>query len=283
MDGLSIPWVRDFLDRALEEDMGAYGDVTSEALFPPDAEGVGRYEAREAGVLAGGALLPLLAERMPLPVEVEVLVPEGGALEAGAPFARARGATRCLLSMERLGLNLVGRLSGIATRTREFVEAVEGKIHVLDTRKTTPLLRPFEKYAVRMGGGRNHRYGLHDAAMIKDNHRVAAGVSLGEAIGRLRERLGHTQTMVVEVESLEGARPAADAGADVVLLDNMDDQAMSEVAGELRDRVRLEASGGMTLERLPGVARTGVHAVSSGALTHSVRCLDVAFELEVEA
>lgn len=280
MEGLHTAWVEEFLSRALEEDLGGYGDITSEALFPPGIQGVGRFEAREDGVLAGGPLLPILAARMPLPAEVELLVEEGGALEAGQAFARARGPVRTLLTMERVGLNVVGRMSGVATLTARYVAAAEGRVDVLDTRKTTPLHRPLQKYAVRMGGGRNHRLGLFDAAMIKDNHRMAAGMSLGEAIGKVRDRLGHTQTMVVEVESLEGAREAAAAGAHVILLDNMGPDALREVAAELAGSVRLEASGGITLESLPEISRTGVHAVSAGALTHSARTLDVAFELE---
>lgn len=282
MDGVARTWLEDFFRRALLEDVGGYGDLTSEALFDPATRGVGRFEAREDGVVAGLEALPVLAPLVDPGITLELEVGDGDAVGPMQVLARARGPIRSLLTMERLALNTLGRMSGIASLTRRFVDAAGGKIDILDTRKTTPLHRPLDKYAVRCGGGTNHRYGLFDAAMIKDNHRDLAGVDLGEAIARVRARLGHTQVLVCEVESHEGARQAAEAGADVILLDNMTPEQLTAIAGELRDRVRLEASGGIRLDTLPAIAQTGVHAASAGALTHSARWLDVAFELETE-
>jgi nicotinate-nucleotide pyrophosphorylase (carboxylating) len=196
-------------------------------------------------------------------------------------FARVAGPIRSLLTLERLALNLVGKLSGIATHTRRLVDAAGGGVKVADTRKTTPLLRTLEKYAVRMGGGVNHRQGLYDAAMIKDNHRAGGGADLETVVRLSRERLSHAHRLIVEVESEAEAAAAVDGGADVLLLDNMDPPQLRRLASLYGHRVILEASGGITVETIAEYAATGVHLVSTSALVTKARWLDVGAELEV--
>lgn len=283
MEGIPRGWLDRFLGLALDEDLGLRGDLTSELVFAPEDTGAVRYEIREDGVLAGGAALPPLAAKVDPAIRVELVHPDGARLAAGTVFARARGPMRGLLTMERLGLNLVGRLSGVATHTRAFVDGAAGKVQVADTRKTTPLLRPLEKYAVRMGGGVNHRFGLFDAAMIKDNHRAGAGRSLVEVVREARAKLGHAHRLICEVESLEGARAAVEGGADVLLLDNQTPDQLREIVAAVGDRVTLEASGGITLETIAAYAETGVHLVSTSAVITRARWLDVGVEYEEEA
>jgi nicotinate-nucleotide pyrophosphorylase (carboxylating) len=270
---------------ALAEDL-PWGDATSDNLIPPDQAGVGRIEAREAGVLAG---LPLVfqvyAQVDPL-VEVRPLVADGARLDRGQIIAELRGPLRSLLQGERTALNFLQRLSGIATATARYVRAIEGcRARIIDTRKTTPGLRRLEKYAVRLGGGHNHRYCLSDAVLIKDNHLAALqlqGMTLGPAVQALRQRLPHTTTIEVEVESLTGVREALAAGVDAVLLDNMSPPLMADAVRLVAGRARTEASGGITLENVRAVAETGVDLISVGALTHSVKAMDLSLELAPE-
>lgn len=287
IEGLPRGWLDRFLDMALEEDLGNLGDITSAVTLPADRTGVLRLELREPGVLAGAALLPALLAKVDPELELSEARADGSRLKAMEVFARARGPLRSLLTMERTALNLVGKLSGIATHTRRFVDAAGGQVKVADTRKTTPLLRPLEKYAVRMGGGVNHRHGLYDAAMIKDNHRAGSqgggGNDLEAVVRQARDRLSHAHRLIVEVESEEGAAAAVAGGADVLLLDNMDPPRLARLAERYRDRVLLEASGGITLDTLAAFADTGVHLVSTSALVTRARWLDVGAELEGEA
>lgn len=282
MDGISPLWLDRFVAAALDEDLGATGDLTSTLLFPPGQLATGRFEGRAPGVLAGGPLVARIARSLDPAVEVRELLPEGTALERGMVVARTHGPIRALLAAERLTLNLLSRMSGIATLTRTLVEAAGGTLTVLDTRKTTPLLRPLERYAVRVGGGTNHRYHLAEAAMIKDNHKRAVPGGLPEAIRRARAGLGPTRALVVECETEAEADLAIAAGADHLLLDNMDAAMLARIASRHRDRAFLEASGGISASSLPTLRTTGVHAVSSGALTHSAIGLDLAFEIEPE-
>lgn len=270
--------------QALAEDL-PWGDVTSDNLIPVDQRGIGRIEARQAGVLAGLALARTTFEQVDPSLEFVSRLVDGARLAPGDRVAEIRGSLRSLLRGERVALNLLQRLSGVATTTARYVEAVQGtRARVVDTRKTTPGLRALEKYAVRIGGGHNHRYCLSDAVLIKDNHLAALrlrGATLGDAIADLRSRVPHTTTIEVEVESLEGVREAVAAGVDSILLDNMSPPLLAEAVQVVAGRALTEASGGITLDTIRTVAETGVDLISVGALTHSVKALDLALEIDV--
>lgn len=261
---------------ALAEDVGA-GDVTTEATVEAGAVGVGELVLAEPGVVFGLAAAEAVFRALDPDVVVERLVEEGAAVAAPAAVARVSGPLRAILTGERAALNLLARLSGVATLTRRYVDAVEGTgIAILDTRKTTPGLRLLEKQAVAAGGGRNHRFGLDDGVLIKDNHLRAAG-SIAAAVARVRAAT--SLPVEVECDTLEQVAEALETGVDAILLDNM---TLDELRGavELVDgRARLEASGGITLDNVRAVAETGVDEISIGALTHSARSLDVSLEL----
>jgi len=266
------------IDIALEEDL-LLGDATSEATIDPAAAGAARFLAKEALVLAGTAVAGRVFERLGATCRFEV--EDGARLASGAWFGRAEGPIRALLAAERTALNFLQRLSGVATATRRCADALQaggGRTRLLDTRKTTPGWRLLEKAAVRAGGGTNHRVSLGDGILIKDNHVAACG-GVAEAVRRARARAGAMLRIEVEVVDLPGLAAAIEAGADIVLLDNMDDAAMAEAVRRAAGRVKLEASGNMTLERLPRVAATGVDYVSMGAITHSAKAVDISFEL----
>ncbi len=266
------------LDLALEEDL-LLGDATSEATIDARATGAARFLAKEGLVLAGTAVAVRVFER--LGAECRFDIEDGARLEPGAWFGRAEGPVRALLAAERTALNFLQRLSGVATATRRCVAALEaggGRTRLLDTRKTTPGWRLLEKAAVRAGGGTNHRVSLGDGVLIKDNHVAACG-GVAEAVRRAKARAGAMLRIEVEVVDLPGLTAAVDAGADIVLLDNMDDASMAEAVRLAAGRVKLEASGNMTLERLPRVAATGVDYVSMGAITHSAKAVDISLEL----
>jgi nicotinate-nucleotide pyrophosphorylase (carboxylating) len=267
------------IDLALEEDLGL-GDVTSEATIPAEATGRGTFLSKDELVLAGTAVARRVFERLGATCRFD--------REDGAPARRgdllgvAEGPVRALLAAERTSLNFLQRLSGVATTTRRAVDALAaggGRTRLLDTRKTTPGWRRLEKDAVRAGGGVNHRFSLGDGILIKDNHVAACG-GVAEAVRRARARGNAMLRVEVEVVDLPGLEEAIAAGADIVLLDNMDDATMAEAVRRARGRVLLEASGNMTLERLPRVAATGVDYVSMGALTHSARAADISFEVD---
>jgi nicotinate-nucleotide pyrophosphorylase (carboxylating) len=269
---------RPVVEAALREDLGRAGDQTTDAVVPADAGARAQVVAREAGTVAGldiaCSTFGMLDER----VVVEYRVADGAAVEAGTVLAEITGPARAILSAERVALNLLGRLCGIATQTARVVAAVGPDTAVACTRKTTPGLRALEKYAVRAGGGSNHRFGLDDAVLIKDNHLAVAG-GVAEAIRRARAAVGHLVEVECEVETLDQLREAIEAGADVVLLDNMglDDLRMAvEISA---GRVVLEASGGVTPQTAGEIAATGVDVISLGWLTHSVRSLDVALDV----
>ncbi len=276
--------LRPVLRRFLEEDLGS-GDVTTLAIVPKEQKAAGRFVAKSPLVLAGIEIaveaLRLLDERL----EAELRHRDGDCLQAGEEAARARGEARALLSGERVALNLLQRLSGIATLTKRFVEAVQGTgVKILDTRKTTPGLRALEKYAVAVGGGVNHRMGLSDAVLIKDNHvRIAGGV--GPAIRAAQRARIRTRQFEVEVASLAELEEALKYDIDAVLLDNMKPEAVRRAVGLVRSRpggakIRIEASGGITLQNVRQFAEAGVDWVSIGALTHSAPAVDISFEVE---
>jgi nicotinate-nucleotide pyrophosphorylase (carboxylating) len=265
--------------RALEEDLGRAGDLTSDAVLPADLRAEALVVARAAGRIAG--LEPALAAfRLLDPgCAIEIDLPDGSDAVAGEILAVVRGPARALLAAERTALNLLGRLSGIATATRELVAAVRPHAaRVVCTRKTTPGLRALEKYAVRCGGGGNHRFGLDDGVLIKDNHRALAG-GLRPAVERARAAVGHMVKIEVEVDTLEQLDEALALGVDAVLLDNMDLPTLVEAVLRCRGRALTEASGGITLATAPAIAATGVDLLSVGWLTHSAPALDVALDV----
>jgi len=266
------------VEAALAEDLGA-GDVTSEGTIDESAARTGLVLLKEPGVVCGVAVVEAVFRALDPDVRFEPLIEDAAFVsETPAELARVSGRTRAVLSGERTALNFLGRLSGVATLTRRFVDAVDGTgAVILDTRKTTPGLRALEKYAVRCGGGRNHRFGLDDGILVKDNHLRAAG-GVRAAVERLRA-LGTDLPIEVEAETLDDVREALEAGADQVLLDNMPLELMREAVAFTGGRATLEASGGVTLDTVRGIAETGVDFISSGALTHSARSLDVSLEL----
>lgn len=267
--------------QALDEDLGLAGDITTNAIIPADAKGVAKIIVREPARIAGLDLAEAAFRALDPNVTFDRLIQDGGTAEAGAAVARIEGKTRALLTGERTALNFFGRLSGIATLTAQYVERVKGtKAHIACTRKTTPGLRALEKYAVRCGGGVNHRFGLFDAVLVKDNHIAAAG-SLGAALEHLRARAGHMVKIEVEVDTLEQLEDALQFPIDVVLLDNMDVSTLTKAVALAKSKVQTEASGGVNLETVAEIAATGVDLISVGALTHSLRNLDSSFEWEL--
>lgn len=279
------PELDDLLERALEEDVGA-GDVTTEAVVQPGTRGQARLVAKAAGVLSGLQVFERVFTLLDPDVRFRSRLQEAATVQPGVVVLELEGPLNALLIGERTALNFVQRLSGIATLTRRFVEAGQGAVRILDTRKTTPGLRVLEKYAVRCGGGENHRFGLYDEAMLKDNHRDASDASLSELVQRLR--MQHPRLRITaEARDTDEALEAVEAGVDVVLLDNFAADQLHRLVPLLRaasqERGRpleIEASGGVTLETMPALALTGVDRVSVGALTHSAPALDLSLELE---
>ncbi|WP_187323520.1 carboxylating nicotinate-nucleotide diphosphorylase [Stigmatella aurantiaca] len=274
----------DYLDRlihlALDEDLGAAGDVTSNALVPPEALGSGELVAKEQMVLAGLGAFARVFHHVDPEVKVEFLRHDGEEVKPKTVTARVSGRLRSLLAAERTALNIVQRMSGIATLARQAVAAVRGsKLQILDTRKTTPGLRGLSKEAVRLGGASNHRFGLFDGILIKDNHIAAVGGSIQEALRRARANAPRLVKIEIEVTNLQQLAEAVAEGADVVMLDNMDDELIRQSVQLSAGRVPLEVSGGVTLERLPRLAKLGVDFVSLGALTHSARSMDLSLEI----
>jgi nicotinate-nucleotide pyrophosphorylase (carboxylating) len=273
------------LEWALEEDLGTDGDLTSQATVPADATGRAAIGSRAAGVVAGLPAAMLVFRKTDPDVRFELHVSDGSAVLAGARLATVSGRLRSILAAERTALNFIGRLSGIATVTRQYVEAVAGMpCEILDTRKTTPGWRILEKYAVRCGGGHNHRYGLDTGILIKDNHLAALGAgpqSVGEAVRKARAANEHGVPIEVEVDTLEQLDVALAEKPDMVLLDNMPPDQLREAVrrrNALAPAVKLEASGGVTLATVRAIAETGVDRISIGALTHSAPALDVGLD-----
>jgi nicotinate-nucleotide pyrophosphorylase (carboxylating) len=283
MTGLQFPHhlVAETVRAALAEDLGLAGDITTDALIPADAICEATLGMREGGRVAGLPLAVAAFRALDPEMAVEARVEEGGMAGAGTTIARVSGKTRAILSAERVALNLVQHLSGVATATQHFVEAVAGTgAKIVCTRKTTPGLRAFEKYAVRAGGGANHRFGLFDAVLIKDNHIAAAG-SVAAAIERARAAVGHMVKIEVEVDTLEQLEEALAHEIDAVLLDNMAVPELKNavaLAKTARPGILCEASGGVRLVTVRAIAETGVDMISVGALTHSVKALDIGLD-----
>ncbi|MDY6796903.1 MAG: carboxylating nicotinate-nucleotide diphosphorylase [Actinomycetota bacterium] len=268
------------VQRALDEDLKSKGDITSRALLEQDVQGRGRIVMREEGVVAGLPLASMVFRLLDNKVNFQPLVKDGDHLAAGSEIAVLYGPVVAILEGERTALNFLQRLSGIATSTSRFVEITSPNgVDILDTRKTTPGLRELEKYAVRAGGGKNHRFGLYDAVLIKDNHIRAVG-SVGDAVRRTREAMGEEARIEVEVERLEDLEEAMESGADVVMLDNMSVEEVKAAVKAAGGGVELEVSGGITLDNLSAYAATGVDYISTGALTHSAPALDIALDLD---
>lgn len=276
--------VTDAVTRALAEDI-PWGDITVESAIPLDAELDARLVAREPGVFAGGPLFVEAFRQLDPRIGVSELVVEGHRFAAGEPLARVTGPARGVLTAERVALNFAQRLSGIATLTAEYVRAVAGtRARIADTRKTTPGLRALEKHAVRAGGGTNHRFSLSDAVMIKDNHLAALGATGGAgltaALRSLRVRVGHTTSIIVEVDSLEQVEPVLEAGVTGVLLDNFSLPNLEAAVALVAGRAVCEASGGVSLETVADIARTGVDVISVGRITHGATSLDLGLDAE---
>lgn len=265
---------------ALAEDLGRAGDVTAAACIPAEARLTADFAARQAGVAAGLAVVRLAVRAMDPDAVVEERIKDGQAFEAGQILVRVEANARALLAAERTALNLLGRLCGVATLTRAYVEAVAGTgARIADTRKTTPGLRALEKHAVAMGGGSNHRFGLDDAVLIKDNHVAVCG-GAAEAVRRARASVGHLMKVEVEVDGLDqlDAVLALDDGPDVVMLDNFGLDDLREAVRRNVGCVVLEASGGVNLKTVRAIAETGVDVISVGALTHSAPSLDIGLD-----
>ena len=272
----------DLIDRALGEDL-SIGDATTDILIPPDLTGKAVLVGREPGVLAGAEVGLAVFRRVDGGLVTEALLNDGAEIEAGDRIGTVEGSVASILKAERTAVNFVQRLSGIATQTSKYVAAVDGFMaRIVDTRKTTPGLRVLEKYAVRAGGGHNHRQNLGDGILIKDNHIAALadrGMSLGDVVREATRKAPHTIRVEVEVEDLEQLSEALEAGAEIVLLDNMDVELMSQAVALARGRALTEASGGITLGNVREVAATGVDIISVGALTHSARALDISLDM----
>jgi nicotinate-nucleotide pyrophosphorylase (carboxylating) len=263
---------------ALEEDLGQAGDITTDPIIPAHATAEAEIVARKEGVIAGLDLAAASFKALDPDSKFVADVADGARVAAGARLARIQGKARALLSAERVALNFLGHLSGTATLSAAYVAAIEGtKARIACTRKTTPGLRAFEKYAVRAGGGFNHRFGLYDAVLVKDNHIAAAG-GLAQALAKLRARTGHLVKVEVEVDTLDQLDEALHFPIDAVLLDNMDAATLKKAVGLVNGRVLTEASGGVSLETVRKIAETGVDLISVGALTHSAGRLDLALE-----
>nr|WP_295108807.1 carboxylating nicotinate-nucleotide diphosphorylase [uncultured Caulobacter sp.] len=270
--------VRPIVDLALAEDLGRAGDITGQACIDPDARLSVVWASRQDGRVSGLSCARLALAALDPSARFEVVTPDGSDVLPGTVLARAEGNARAVLIAERTGLNLLGRLSGIATLTRSYVRLVEGtKATIVDTRKTTPGLRALEKYAVRCGGGVNHRFGLDDAILIKDNHVVACG-GVGEAVRRARAHAGHLVKVEVEVDGLDQLEEALKHGPDVVMLDNFSLDDLRTAVSLAKGRAVLEASGGVNLTTVRAIAETGVNVISVGALTHSAPVLDIGLD-----
>lgn len=280
------PEVFRLIDDALAEDQ-AFNDPTTQSLIPPDISGIGMIRAKASGVLAGTNVAMAVFHRMDTSLVTQTLLADGSALAPGDDIARVEGPAASILRAERISLNFLQRMSGIASETNRYVRATEGtNARIVDTRKTVPGLRYLDKYAVRMGGGYNHRLNLADGILIKDNHIEALRsreLGLKEIIQLALSRASHTIKVEVEVETLDGVREALEAGAHIIMLDNMSVEVMQQAMDMIAGRAVVEASGGITMETVRAVAETGVDLISLGALTHSVVALDISLDLEFQS
>ena len=276
----NAPFLKELIRSSLEEDIGT-GDITTMTVIDVNAVAYGTYTAKEEGVVFGLWMAGMVFSELDPDVEFRPLVSEGDSVRAGDVIATVKGNARSVLSGERVGLNFMQHLSGIATRTRKAVDAVRGTgVRIADTRKTTPGMRALEKMAVKAGGGSNHRFNLADGIMIKDNHIVAAG-GIAAAVAAARANAPHTLKIEVEVENESQLEEALNAGADIIMLDNMDIETMRRAVAAVNGRAVTEASGNMGDRDLAEVASTGVDIISIGALTHSVKALDISLKFSI--
>jgi nicotinate-nucleotide pyrophosphorylase (carboxylating) len=279
MRPLAASYFRDIVEHALLEDR-ARTDITSDAIVPADRLARGRFLAKQQCVLSGLHVVGETFRQVDPAVTLRHIANDGDRCDAGTEVAEIDGPARSILAAERTALNFLQHLSGIATLTSRFVEASGGRVTILDTRKTVPTLRMLAKYAVRCGGGTNHRFGLHDGVLIKDNHIRVAG-SIAEAVRRVRER-HYPLPVEVETQSPGEVDDAIAAGADVIMLDNLSDAEMRDAVSRIAGRARVEISGGVTLDRMPALAAIGADFVSVGALTHSASAADISLELDLQ-
>jgi nicotinate-nucleotide pyrophosphorylase (carboxylating) len=281
---LTTKIIADVVQRALDED-APWGDATSEHLIPANATATAVLNAREDGVFAGADVFAAAFELTDPSIEVDLLVADGQRFVAGQQLAKITGPARGVLTAERIGLNFVQRMSGIATLTAEYVSRIAGtKARIADTRKTTPGLRAFERHAVVCGGGHNHRFSLSDAVMAKDNHLAvltAGGKDLTTELARVKAALPHTMKLEVEVDRIDQIAPVLAAGVDIIMLDNFGIDQLREGVALIGERAIVEASGGVNLDTVAAIAATGVDVISVGALTHSARALDLGLDIEL--
>ncbi|MBI4181021.1 MAG: carboxylating nicotinate-nucleotide diphosphorylase [Chloroflexi bacterium] len=274
------------IDIALAEDI-SHGDITSSILIPPELQGKASILVKAKGVLAGNEVARDVFLKVDPSLEVELFIKDGAKVKPGDVVATVTGRVISILKAERVALNFLQRLSGIASQTAQFVARKgDSPVKIVDTRKTTPGLRELEKYAVRMGGGQNHRFHLGDAILIKDNHIAVLrkmGINLAEVVRKAKEKAPRGMTVEVEVTTPEEALEAAEAGATMIMFDNMSPDLMRQALNLLPRGVKTEASGGITLDNIAAVAKTGVDIISIGALTHSPKALDISLELELES
>lgn len=277
------PTIEAIITHALQEDL-AQGDITTDILIPDALMGKAVLLAKSPGVLAGVELVGQVFHKVESTLEYKVLIADGKKIKRGDILATVSGRVAGILKAERTALNFIQRLSGIATQTARYVSKLQGtRVYVADTRKTTPGLRVLEKYAVRMGGGTNHRMHLGDAVLIKDNHLAALrfmGMSLKDIVRKARENVSRDIEVEVEVTTVEEAKEAVDSGADIVMLDNMKPEEMRKAMSVMNGRIKVEASGGINLDTIRETAETGITFISVGALTHSVQALDISLDFE---
>jgi nicotinate-nucleotide pyrophosphorylase (carboxylating) len=285
MDDKWIKSVEPIVDLALAEDLDK-GDITTEVVIPSDIQGKAHLVARENGIVAGLKVAESVFNKVDANLKYSSLVSDGDAIHPGDRIAEIAGPVASILQAERTALNFLQRLSGIATETAKYVAEISGtNAYITDTRKTTPGLRILEKYAVKVGGGYNHRQNLGDGVLIKDNHLAVIrcnGIKIEEVIQKVKEKIERGMKIEVEVESLDDFKVAMSSGADVIMLDNMEIEEMKEATKMASGRVKIEASGNITIQNVGDVAKTGVDYISIGSLTHSVKALDISLEVEMK-
>jgi len=283
MKNLSDEQIDGIIDLALAEDL-SHGDITSQGLIPPELQGKATILAKAEGILAGGEIARRVFLRVDPSLEVKPLIEDGKRIHPGEATATVSGRVISILKAERTALNFLQRLNGIASQTAKYIAETQGlKVKITDTRKTTPGLRLLEKYAVRVGGGNNHRFNLGDGILIKDNHLTALralGMTIKDIVAKAKQTAPQGLKVEVEVNTVEEALEAAEAGADIIMLDNMNPDDMRRVVDSIPSHVEIEASGGITLDNVRAAALAGVDFISIGALTHSVKSLDISLELE---
>jgi nicotinate-nucleotide pyrophosphorylase (carboxylating) len=280
---LSDEQIDSIIDLALAEDI-SHGDITSQGLIPPELQGKASLLAKAEGIIAGGEVAKRVFLKVDPSLKVELLIQDGARVKPGDIVATIFGNVISILKAERVALNFLQRLSGIASHTAQFIAKTKGlKVKITDTRKTTPALRWLEKYAVRIGGGQNHRFHLGDGILIKDNHLAALralGMNIKDIVAKAKQNAPTGVKVEVEASTIQEALDAAEAGADIIMLDNMSPDEMRRVVNSVPSQVKIEASGGITLDNVRTVAMTGVDFISVGALTHSTKALDISLELE---